>query len=296
MTLHEIRAVKRKHLDVSAYHNCVNQSTNRSSIYAQAWYLDAVCDEWYVLVAGDYDIVMPISIRRKFGISYVFQPPLVQQLGVFPSGDHDRLFFKTAISRHIHFDYTFYSVSNPIETSASKVNLTLPIAPGFDQILAASSSNRRRDYNKAEQNGMSLRAIDSWNDMAVLIEPQLTGPYDGTLPILERLINVTKETGQIGGVGAYHQDKCVFFLLFGICQDRLYYLLPLSLSEEAKSMGAATWTIFQMMMKYQGKCSILDFEGSSLPGVRRFYESFGATQEPYYHVKKSLLQFIKHAR
>jgi hypothetical protein len=34
---------------------------------------------------------------------------------------------------------------------------------------------------------------------------------------------------------------------------------------------------------------IFDFEGSSIPGVAKFYEGFGATNEPYSVIKKDNL-------
>jgi len=34
--------------------------------------------------------------------------------------------------------------------------------------------------------------------------------------------------------------------------------------------------------EYAGQKKILDFEGSGIPGVARFFQSFGAVNEPYY--------------
>jgi hypothetical protein len=53
------------------------------NIYAFSWYLDIVHPHWEALVEGDYQVVMPITGGKKFGINYLFQPYFVQQLGVF---------------------------------------------------------------------------------------------------------------------------------------------------------------------------------------------------------------------
>ena len=51
--------------------------------YAYSWYLDVVCPMWEALVTEDYAYVMPLPLKKKWGISYLIHPIWVQQLGVF---------------------------------------------------------------------------------------------------------------------------------------------------------------------------------------------------------------------
>ena len=51
--------------------------------YARTWYLDVVSPGWEALVADDYDCIMPLPRKRRYGLAYLVQPPLTQQLGVF---------------------------------------------------------------------------------------------------------------------------------------------------------------------------------------------------------------------
>src|SRR6185503_15114532 len=56
-------------------------------IYAHSWYLDHMAENWDALVMGDYEAVMPLTWKRKFGFSYLYQPFLTAQLGVFSHGN-----------------------------------------------------------------------------------------------------------------------------------------------------------------------------------------------------------------
>ena len=66
-----IHYVKREDLEVAKYNDCIENSI-QSRIYAFSWYLDIVADNWDVLVLNDYEAVMPVPFRRKFGVNYVF--------------------------------------------------------------------------------------------------------------------------------------------------------------------------------------------------------------------------------
>ena len=77
-----ISFVKRAALDVEKYDSCIENSI-QSRIYAFSWYLDIVADHWDVLVLNDYEAVMPLPWKQKFGLKYITQPYFCQQLGIF---------------------------------------------------------------------------------------------------------------------------------------------------------------------------------------------------------------------
>jgi hypothetical protein len=43
-----------------------------------------VAQSWDALIWGDYEFVMPLTPKRKWGITYLYQPTFCQQLGIFP--------------------------------------------------------------------------------------------------------------------------------------------------------------------------------------------------------------------
>ena len=62
----------------------------RPKIYALSWYLDIINPGWDAIVEDDYDSVMPVTRRKKFGLLYVCQPVFAQQTGIFSKEEAGR--------------------------------------------------------------------------------------------------------------------------------------------------------------------------------------------------------------
>jgi len=77
-----IKCLLHNNIDKKKYDLCVAKSV-QSKVYAFSWYLEAVTEAWDVLVLNDYEAVMPLPYRKKYGICYIFQPYWIQHLGVF---------------------------------------------------------------------------------------------------------------------------------------------------------------------------------------------------------------------
>src|SRR5688500_2956885 len=105
--MQNIRYIKRADLDVEKWNACVDAAPN-GLIYAYTFYLDAMCDNWDALVLNDYEAVMPLPWRKKWGVTYLYQPLLVAQLGLFGKGITKGMFlrFLNAIPKIFKFlDY-----------------------------------------------------------------------------------------------------------------------------------------------------------------------------------------------
>ena len=295
MASNMIRAIPRDKLDSTAYDACVH-AMSCARIYAYSWYLDAMCDQWYALVLDDYRAVMPLPLRRKFGLSYIYQPPMTQQLGVFARSDADTAaFFRMAISRHLHVDYTYHR-PNVLPMATEKPNLVLDISKPYQLLQDGFSTNRQRDLKKAKRDQLKFQLMSNWSACTAFFENALSHPGSPTLKQLSALMHAEKSHGAIRVGLVTMEEETIFALLHGLDHDRLYYLFPVTVSDVAKSSGAATFAIAHLIQLYHGQLTYVDFEGSAVPGVRRFYASFGAENEPYYHIRRSFFQFMKHAR
>ncbi len=287
-----IRAIKRTKLDSQSYDACIRRSS-RSRVYAFSWYLDSVCDQWYALVLGDYDMVMPVPYRRKFGLSYVYLPPLVQQLGVFGENreSYERHFYSTLLSRHLHVDYVFHAL-HPPKGSVVRTNLILPVDEHDESSL---SSNRKRDLKKSTKANLQFVNDISLASFLAASKKSL-GQHGLTVDMITGLHESSRQGAQIKCCVVQRGEIALFCLLYAIADNRMYYLLPLQLSEEARNYGAATFAVVELLRLYSSSIDIFDFEGSAIEGVRRFYESFAARNEPYHHLRKTFFHFMKHMR
>src|SRR5258708_15662853 len=105
-----IRYWKRQEIDIASWDACIQQSANRL-LYGFHYYLDELTGgQWDALVLGDYQAGMPLTWRRKYGISYLAQPPFSQQKGIFsplPVPGSLLLPLLQAARRHFPFSQVF---------------------------------------------------------------------------------------------------------------------------------------------------------------------------------------------
>ena len=78
-------------------------------------------------------------------------------------------------------------------------------------------------------------------------------------------------------------NKLPAIALFLRDENRIYNILP-STTTAGKKHSAMHFLIDNVIKEFAGTPLIFDFEGSDLPGIKAFYQSFGAVNEPYYHL------------
>src|ERR1051325_4489828 len=77
-----IQYLAHKDIDKKKWNRCIDNADN-GLIYAYSFYLDCMAKNWDALVQNDYEAVMPLTWKKKYGIRYLYQPFLTAQLGVF---------------------------------------------------------------------------------------------------------------------------------------------------------------------------------------------------------------------
>ena len=63
---YQIEYLTRDKIDINKWDECVNKASN-GVIYARSIYLDKVCTNWDALVINNYELVMPLPWRKKWG-------------------------------------------------------------------------------------------------------------------------------------------------------------------------------------------------------------------------------------
>jgi len=284
----------RNQIDINKYNACIKKAYN-SRIYAYGWYLDCVTENWDVLILDDYKAVMPLPKRKKYGITYVYQPNLIQQLGVFSAdkiSEHLVDSFIKLMPKKIRLiDFYLNSENKTIHQKlTSRINYLLPLNKKYKDIYRDYNNNRKRSLRRAL--GTKFNIHKNGNLEAFLsIKPsnKALNKSSVTLRELECLIKqaVTLNYGEIWTVYDYDQ-KCIAGVCWMKNLDRLTYLYPVA-TDYAKSMGIPTLLIDEMIKTYANTNNFIDFEGSMVQGVAQFYQSFNAKQEEYFHLKKWLI-------
>ncbi|AYO57579.1 hypothetical protein CO230_05260 [Chryseobacterium sp. 6424] len=82
-----IKRLKYPEIDFNKYSACI-ESAAQYKYTAERSFLDIVSgNNWELLVYKDYEAVMPVPYIFKFGLRFVLNPNLCQQLGIFSKKD-----------------------------------------------------------------------------------------------------------------------------------------------------------------------------------------------------------------
>lgn len=252
-------------------------------IYAYSWYLDIVSPRWEALVAGDYEVLMPLPAKNKYGISYLAQPYFTQQLGVFsnqtltPQIVDD--FLKAIPSRFklIHFNLNIY---NKLEKNhwSSKINVThqLDLIQAYEKCRKNYSTNTRRNIKKAQKNAITIKKDIGIKEF--LTFKQRHTHYDlgdENFATLEQLFARALKTRQGQIYSAFNATgKLCAAAFFMFSHQKAIYLISAS-SDEGKEQRAMFLLIDTFIRDYSGRSLTLDFEGSKIAGIARFFKGFG---------------------
>lgn len=283
-----IEYLTRNKLDVIKYDQCIARAVN-SRVYGYSWYLDSVCDTWDALVAGDYNMVMPLPKRRKFGINYVYLPPWTQQLGVFSKEELNEstvVTFLKAIPRKFKFVELKLNSANAVfsKNISPRDNYILSLDTDFETIVQNYNQNRKRITSSIPENIFFEKNLETDEFLTFYKQehPDFTVAED-TDEKLEQLIKHRNSGVNIWAV--YGGGELFSALLWLKDKQRITYLVPVN-SAAGKKANTATYLINYLIKEYEKTGLIFDFEGSVLSGVAGFYKSFGARKETYYHFKK----------
>lgn len=283
-------------IDKSRWDRCMEKASN-SLVYAFSYYLDAMTDNWDALVLNDYEAVMPLPWRKKWGIYYLYQPAFVAQLGLFGNNISADLLldFLQAIPKK--FQYWDLSLNHQNLFAPEQYplyqrsNFVLPLNKPYEVLYRQYREHLKRNIKKAETYGCSIKTAI---DIKAIIElakeqPQQNATAEKDFENFARLYARLKETSKAVSYGVYSkQDQllasCVFFLL----QNRAYYIL-VGNHPNGRTLGASHALIDAFIKDYAGQDLLLDFEGSDIRNLAFFYSSFGATEERYAALRENRL-------
>ena len=282
--------LKNNEIDYKAYDFCVENSS-QGTIYAMSWYLDIVSPAWELLMADDYNYVMPIPVKKKYFFKYAMQPLVCQQLGVFSLKKLTFDIFNSFIN-HIPYMYCrFYLNSGNVFEEQPKSHLLnnyeLNLNFSYDDIKTKYGKNCTRNIKKAEKENLVLETRTDINDYISVLKDNTLNKR--LLERIERLVAIIKETEKFGteiwNIREESGDVCAIAPLIR-WKNRVYDLAPVS-----TQIGKQKYAMFFLIDRYIKAQSendlILDFEGSVIPGVAQFYKGFGAELKlyPYFYKK-----------
>lgn len=294
-----IRFLQHKEIDKVAWDRCV-QNSEEGQLFNFSWYLD-VCDKnWCGMVEDDYRAVFPLSFRTKFGIRYVYQPFFTRHGGVIAtekSTAAQRLSFLRAIPAGFRYmDFCLHERHQEDFPGAEIIHRKyqiLDLSDSYDKIQAGYSENHKRSLRKAEKSNLSIQPDYNPNTVVeqfrLLKKENITAFDEGDYTVLRQLMkSVTAHTQSRCHAVATPEGLVMAAGYFMQYENRLIYLKGFS-SPEGRSAGAMHFLFDRIIRSLAGTEMKLDFGGSDVENVARFYKGFGAADCLYLRLRQNRL-------
>ncbi len=275
-----IQLIQRKDLDDTKWNRLVEEQC-KGLPYAYTWYLDAVCDRWMAFVEDDYCSAYPFQIKKKYGLSYSLLPFLVQQLGYI--GKHpemEQLILKKLKSKVWYLQHHLFYFNTTHQTT--KTNLELNLNHSYQNIYKNYNSNTKRNLKKVDNNQVEIHISDTalQKDIDFIIQNTKLSLNETRIRQLKQLLINAEKNKALEIYQATFKDELLGLVVFIRTQKRAVYLMAVS-NEKGLNLRANFKLVDSFINKNAERNMVLDFEGSSIEGIARFYKGFGAIENNY---------------
>jgi hypothetical protein len=291
------------HINEQLWNNSINKNFN-GLIYSTTSYLNTLSENWHGLIVNDYETVMPLPWKKKAGIRYCYTPPFIQQLGITGNTEDSILEeIVPAIGSFVSYGDFQFNFSNAaiqdIIPVSSRTNLLINLSQDYSIIRLSYKQDTIENIRKAENQGLMYEK--EYRTDAITLYQEL---YQKRMPQVQQ-----KEYSRFSGLceTLYKQGQCITRTVTDtqevlstavlLKDEKRIYNIMNATSAKGRLKEANYFLFDQLIHEFAGTPILLDFEGSDLPGVRNFYEKFGAFRQPYFHYHFNRLpwplQFLK---
>lgn len=290
---------KHEAIDKEKWDACISNSLN-GRFYVLSWFLDLIAPGWNALICDDYQAVMPLTMKRKYGLPVWLQPSFLKFTDVYSSGETEyqewvpilwnylrkNLFFSVNFSSNLVYDAMPYSTNN---IKAQELN----IRKSYDEVRSNYQHNIIKNLKKSEKAPLSFHEVKEYQhfeSLKMLNYRHKTTTYG--LKILKHLIlqNNSNIRSRLFGI-KNEDDQYIIVSSMVEFKNRVYFISS-GATHEARQKKAKFMLYDQIIKKYAGAGYHIDFMGSHIPGVAYFNKGFGATDYNYVHLKGGILHQV----
>ena len=298
--MNKIHFFKRKEIDDAKWNELIGRSLH-SLPYALTWYLDAVAENWGALIVNDYEVVMPLVWLTKLGVKCLYQPYYCQQLGLFSEGPLTKTiyldFIKTASEQFAYININLNPdavLIFPGHGLLPKTNLLLELNRDHSDLQKNYSGNQKRNITRAQKHGLLFSENMELSSFQKFYLENINREKENFKTKHEKIFRqlshqlITRGCARIfSSVDDQGQPLAAAMLIFH--QHRIIGIINTS-SATGKKSGASHFLFDQVIKTFSNSAYTLDFEGSSIPTIARFYEGFGSEPEFFYNYKHTFLK------
>jgi hypothetical protein len=272
--------IEREHIDIEKWDRLVS-TTKGSSVFSMSFYLDAVAENWCILVNEDYTrgMAIPYVVRLKMRCCYT--PIFVRYLEwCGPSVDDHR--FMAMLKAQ--FRQGQLNTKQKVRAKKLKRKVFQVIPPISE---SDANSQTKRMLNKFGKSSLEL----TWGDDLSMIMhhirrelPQKVHSLNkASLDRLGVLVSVLQEKKMIQMLTVREKGRGVGGIFVVEFNGSLLYLKG-AMNKDTKDMGGMYAAMQEAIDLSQSKQLLFDFGGSNAEGVKRFNTNLGGQDAKYYAI------------
>ncbi|MFT4033230.1 MAG: hypothetical protein QM669_12475 [Siphonobacter sp.] len=299
-----LQLVRRAQLNISDYDACVRASSE-GTIYGLSWWLDIVSPDWDTVVWKDgnqYKAVLPIPIRKRYGIRFVHQPLFCQFLAIYsadPLSETNQKAFLNFVLKQYRFVASFQLAGEPFLQDGPTLKITkfctytLSLERPYASISAGYNRDRKMNLKRSGKVAWQRVKGTEIQTLGTIFraehENQIVGGADqSAYELLEELFKATEQR---------HCSELWYAELDGLRQagtwlvtwkNRCIYLFNAA-TQVGRNGNARTYLLDQYFRQMAGQAIVFDFESPAIDDIAGFYASFGGKAEPYYEIRSNRL-------
>lgn len=319
--------LKRHQIDDTAWNALVDEARH-SVVYAHTWYLDCVSPQWQALVLVDseqwtvdgafdspgtssskYSTVMPLPIRKKWGLDIVQQPLFCQYLGLFSKdeiSETDLAGFIHSLSHH--FPYISVYDFHPAHTYLlrkvlpdycdfevqEKTTHWLNLAQTYPELTANYSADRQKNLKKSRKYDWECVESEDIEPLISLFQENHAAGIENVQASAYALLRELTYLLQKKKVATIQYARRQGTLHAGIMilkkKDMGIYIFNAA-DEVGRRGNARSFLLDRYYRQHAGRMKTFDFESPEVESIARFYQSFGAEPKTFISIKKNKLPF-----
>lgn len=275
-----MKIIERKEIDTRRWDELVKKSTSNS--FSLSAYLDAVAENWAILVDDDYSKGMVLPFIVRLGQKMIYTP----------------VFFRYAEALNFDFLEEHLSMIKKRFKFGDLLFAQEDQSAGFyyQQIDEAYALNDRakRTLKKFEKSRLEVKEIAEiervWSFVRTHLTSKVESLNDKSMLKLRTLVKSLNQEGMLKTKAMYQGDELVGGAFFVITNNKTLYLKS-AFTEEAKKQGAMYKILVdEIELALQSNRSF-DFGGSRAENVRSFNLNFGSKDVYYSRQKWNNLPF-----
>ena len=305
--------LRRSEIDDQLWNESIDRSQQRV-VYGFSWYLDVVCEDWNALVwpsALDYQIVMPLPVRKRYGFSLIYQPHFCQYLGIFSeislTADQVKYFLQACslqfpyISAYSLHPKNYEAVLSEI-VKVKDLNYVVhktqifSLQNNFQEIQKGYSADRKQNIKRSLQWNWTSQSGFEIETLIELFQSSNTSTIQGgvslkTYRVLTELYKKLAEKRYAELNYASIDGKIHAGALFINDGQHGIYLFNAA-DQTGRKGNARTWLLNLFFEDNCQSIGYFDFESAQVEQIASFYKSFGGETIPFIQISKNKLPLI----